>query len=311
MDRSIDIDIDVDVGEVENIANKIEKMEIRGASNIAKAAVEALKIYTLNSRAESSGDFKEGLDRTAERLLNTRPTAVSLKNSLNWVLNRVKSGDIEEMRKEAIKASDDFILFISESRKKIAEIGSKRIRDGDVILTHCNSAAALGVIKEAYRSGKEIKVFASETRPRGQGYITAGELADSGIDVTLIIDSAIRYFMHQIDIVFVGADTVASNGAVINKIGTSQVAISAHEARVPFFVCTETYKFSPETVDGRLVPIEERDAREIADIDKFSKIKFKNPAFDATPPRYIDGIITEKGIIPPSAAYMIISSMWK
>ena len=125
----------------------------------------------------------------------------------------------------------------------------------------------------------------------------------------MIVDSAVRYFMRDIDIVIVGADTIASNGAVINKIGTSQIALVAHEARVPFMVAAETYKFSPETVIGKLVDIEERDPREIANPDEFPGVKFRNPVFDATPPDYIDAIITERGLISPYLAYQIIKEV--
>jgi len=134
-------------------------------------------------------------------------------------------------------------------------------------------------------------------------------LGERGIPVTLIIDSAARYFMNEIDKVIVGADAIAANGAVINKIGTSLIALAAKEARTLFFVAAETYKFSPETVIGALIKIEERGPSEVlpsSRLRKYKGVTVKNPSFDVTPAEYIDLIITEKGIIPPSAAFTII-----
>jgi len=154
--------------------------------------------------------------------------------------------------------------------------------------------------------GKIQRGYATESRPKRQGRITVRQLADKGVPVTLIVDSAVKHHMKYIDIVMVGADTIASNGAVINKIGTAQVALIAHERRVPFIVCAETCKFSLQTFHGMLVPIEERDPTEVIDLEKFPGVEVSNPVFDATTPDYIDSIITEVGIIPPFAAYEII-----
>ncbi len=129
-----------------------------------------------------------------------------------------------------------------------------------------------------------------------------------GIDVTLIVDSAVRYFINDVDCVVVGADTITANGALINKIGTSQIALAAKEARVPFMVAAETYKFSPKTLFGELVVIEERDASEVAPEELLKLgVKVRNPAFDVTPRDYIDVIITEIGAIPPEMAYIVIT----
>ncbi len=288
---------------VEDCARKIERMEIRGAGRIARFAVEALKKYALEIR----GDFDGKMREASMRLLNTRPTAVSLYNAINYVMGYHGESE-EEKRESLIKRADEFIRWVDTARERIGEIGSKRLKDGSTVLTHCNSSSALAVIKKAFDEGKEIKVFATESRPRYQGHITARELAEYGIDVTLIVDSAVRYFMKEIDVVVVGADTITVNGALINKIGTSQIALSAKEARVPFIVAAETYKFSPKTLLGELVVIEEREGSEVAGKDLLSnpKIHVRNPAFDVTPRDYIDLIVTEIGAIPPEMSYLII-----
>ncbi|MGM0405909.1 MAG: ribose 1,5-bisphosphate isomerase [Thermoplasmatota archaeon] len=289
---------------LEDIAKKIESMEIRGAAKIARAAAHALK--------EEAVKGEEGLDErineAVEKLKKTRPTAVSLQNAIRYVTMNEVSGFTADTIKER---ADTFIEKSRSAGKKIAEYGGKRISNGNTILTHCNSSMALGAIKYAWDMGKEIEVIATESRPKKQGYITVRELAEYGIPVTLIVDSAVRYKMTDVDHVYVGADTIASNGAVINKIGTSQVALCAHEARVPVTVCAETYKFSRETAFGNLVEIEERDAEEIVDPENFPGVKISNPVFDATPADYVDCVVTEEGVISPSESYRIIKEMMK
>ena len=300
--------------EVYSIAEDIKTMRIRGASRIARAAANALKIAAQQFKEGNRNDFYKYIIRVSEILRNTRPTAVSLPNAISYVLSRFKreydrGSDLEELKNVIITAADNFIKYSKNATKKIGEIGARRIVNGDTILTHCNSAAALSVIITAFKEGKDIKVFATETRPRYQGYITVRVLSREGIDVTLIPDSAVRFIMKKIDKVIVGADAVAANGAVVNKIGTSLIALAAHEARVNFFVAAETYKFSPMTVIGEVIEIEERSPLEVVSEDFLKSVKhviIRNPAFDVTPPEYIDAIITEKGLIPPQAAIIVL-----
>ncbi|MEM3503414.1 MAG: S-methyl-5-thioribose-1-phosphate isomerase, partial [Nitrososphaeria archaeon] len=191
--------------------------------------------------------------------------------------------------------------------------GAKRIRDGDVLLTHCNSEAALSVILSAHRLNKNIKVYCTETRPKFQGLISASMLSKNGVDVTLIVDSAVRYFMNKIDQVIVGADAITANGAIVNKIGTSLIALAAKEARSKFMVAAESYKISPQTFYGDLIIIEERSKYEIVSKDWLSRnknVKVSNPAFDITPPEYIDAIITEVGIFPPQGIFILYKEMY-
>ena len=300
--------------EVLEIADGIRSMKIRGAGRIARSAANALKIASEMYTGNTLNEYIEYIKTIADVLLNTRPTAVSLPNAINFVISRLMRkidyiSDVEEARNIVEGAASEFIVRSKEALKLIGVIGAKRIRDEDVILTHCNSSAALSVIMKAYEEGKNIKVFATETRPKFQGIITVKTLASKGIDVTLIPDSAVRLIMKKVDKVIVGADAVAANGAVVNKIGTSQIALAAHEARVRVFVAAETYKFSPATVTGELIIIEERKPSEVvstAFLEEHPKIRVRNPAFDVTPADYIDAIITEKGVIPPQAAILIL-----
>lgn len=293
---------------LEYIAKRIESMDIRGAAKIGRAAAIAIKNFVKDYKGNSLEDFKVSIYQAGDRLRATRPSAVSLHNSLRFILKEPE-GNLEEYKNLIIERADSFIQKSLKAGENIARYGGKRIKESDVVMTHCNSSMAIGAILYAWDEGKKIRVIATESRPKKQGYITVKELANHDIPVELIVDSAVRYKMQEVDKVYVGADTIASNGAVINKIGTSQVALCAHESRVPVTVCAETYKFSRDTAFGELVEIEERDPSEIADPKDFPGVKISNPVFDATPATYIDSIITEEGIISPSGAYRVIKEM--
>ncbi len=299
---------------VKEIARDISRMRIRGAGKIARSAAEALLTTAQQSKAKNSTNLVKELETSARLLLSTRPTAVSLSNSIRYVMVRVKEAQKDKMelrglRQLVVETAIDFIENSKNAVKRIGEIGARRIEDGDAIMTHCNSSVVTAVLKTAFNQGKNFRVFVCETRPRFQGIITAKTLSALGIPTSLIVDGATRFFMAKMDKAIVGADAVAANGAVVNKIGTSMVALAAHESRVLFFVAAETYKFSPETMLGQLVKIEERSSAEIISEGKLRqmpKVTVRNPSFDITPSEYIDLIITEKGIVPPQAALMII-----
>jgi ribose 1,5-bisphosphate isomerase len=293
---------------VDDTVKAIKDMEIRGAGRIARAGAAAIGDMARSQKWKNIDEMRSDIKTAKDKLLASRPTAVSLLNGIQFTLKGFdKCTDVKEAKELLIRNSDDFIRASNEAVEKIGVIGSRRIKDGATILTHCNSSAALECIKVAHRSGKKIKVYATESRPWRQGILTVNELAKEGIDVTMIIDSAVRSVMKRIDIVIVGSDTITSNGAVINKIGTSQLALAAYESRVPFVVCGETYKISPQTLFGDMVTIEERDISEIVRKGEVpDSVKVFNPVFDSTPARYIDGIVTERGIVSPGSVYEIM-----
>lgn len=300
--------------EIKRVANDIRTMRTRGAGRIGRAAVRALKMTAKMTKARTPAEFIKELDHTSKLLLGTRPTAVSLSNAIRFVTLKsklAKDVDVRTLRKMVITQADEFIRTSRGAVKRIGEIGARRVSNGDVIMTHCNSDCAISIIKTAFKQGKHIKVYVTESRPMKQGLISARQLTKAGVPTTLIVDSAVRHFIRDIDKVIVGADSIAANGAVINKIGTSQLALIAHEARVLFFAAAESYKFHPGTLVGRLVKIEEREPDEIVNPKQFPGVKIRNPVFDVTPPEYIDLIITERGIIPPSAAYTLLQEQFK
>ncbi len=296
--------------DVDATVEAIKSMEIRGAGKIARAGASALADFAGSYKGDDIEAFRRDLAVAKDKVLGSRPTAVSLWNGVHATL---KGADGCRTVKEATDLIIANAKAFNESSvnavKFIGEIGAKRIQDGDVILTHCNSSAALSVIKTAFRQGKKFRVYATESRPWRQGILTVNELAKEGIDVTLIIDSAVRSVMKYVTKVFVGADTITSHGTLINKIGTSQVALAANEARVQVYVCSETYKFSPMTLFGDMVTIEERDHAEVIGNAKLEPgVKIFNPVFDSTPSKYIDAIITEVGMIAPGSVYHVMTS---
>lgn len=291
-------------------AEKIAGMEIRGAGRIARAGALALKGHAATVHTQNRDAFVAEMQRAANILLATRPTAVSLPNAVHFVLKDVAgAATAGEARDLISRQADTFVANSEAALDRIAAFGARHIRDGDTLLTHCNSEAALACILAAHESGKEIEVFATEVRPRNQGLLTIKTLNGAGITTQYIVDSAARFFMNSIDLVIVGADAITTNGAVVNKIGTAQIALAAHEARTNVMVAAETYKFAPRTLLGELITIEERDTAEVLADEitaSLPHVRVRNPAFDVTPAAYIDLIVTEKGAIPPGLAYSVI-----
>ena len=286
---------------------------MRGGTVVTHAALTALRSTCLASPMTSPKEFVSYVEENAKYLRKIRAASIPLTNGLRYVVSEVQRAANEGATVEQLKrvVSDSAIGFdrkLEESIRQIAEIGARRLKGGDVIVTHSYSSSVLAILKKAHQQGKRLKVFVTETRPELEGQDVARELATEGIDTTLIIDSAVSHFIEDSDKVMVGAEAVAANGAIVNKIGTAMIAAVAQRARVRVFVAASTYKFSPETMFGELIEIEERPPSYVLD-DKDLKqqnLKVRNPAFDVTPPQDIDLIITERGVIPPQAAILIV-----
>lgn len=301
----------------QGVADAIRTMVIRGAPAIGAAAGFGMALAGLQSAAKTRSELLRDLEIAAEVLRQSRPTAVNLFWAIDRMLRTATDESLDSaddvraaLVREAQKIADEDV----EINRRMAEHGAALIKDGDTILTHCNTGAlavvdygtALGVIRRAHEQGKRIKVFADETRPRLQGArLTAWELMRWGIDVTLIADNAAGHYMRKglIDICLVGSDRTAANGDVANKIGTYKVAVLAKENGIPFYPVLPTSTIDLSLPHGDLIPIEERDEREVTEIDgvRFAPIGVKvgNPAFDVTPHKYVTGIVTENGIAYP------------
>ncbi len=305
----------IECNTVEEIWEAIKSLRVRGAPAIGIASAFGTVLGIWNYQAEDFSGFNRKLIEVIDYLATSRPTAVNLF----WALNRMKA--IAESNKECDPQQIKYILLdeaqriMEEDRSMchaIGRNGAELIKEGESILTHCNAGGlatsgygtALAIVFTAHEQGKKISVFADETRPLLQGArLTTWELMQAGIDVTLISDNMAAQVMKEgrISCVIVGADRIAANGDTANKIGTYNVAILAKEHKVPFYVAAPTSTFDMNLATGDLIPIEQRSAEEIT--EGFGRriaplgIKVYNPAFDVTPARLIDAIVTEKGII--------------
>jgi methylthioribose-1-phosphate isomerase len=300
----------------EEVAYAIKEMVVRGAPAIGVAAAMGVALGTRDAEATTPGDLDVAFNKICDVLGATRPTAVNLF----WAIERMKRL-YAQLRSENTNVADIPARLIAEAQTMHAEdiaankamgaFGAELIPDEATVLTHCNAGAlatagygtALGVIRAAVEAGKKVAVFADETRPFLQGArLTAWELHKDEIPVTLITDNMAGHFMKagQIDCVVVGADRIAANGDVANKIGTYSVAVLAKENNIPFYVAAPISTLDLSLPDGSHIPIEERTTREVTHVKDQrlvpKGVTIANPAFDVTPYRYVAAIITERGV---------------
>lgn len=304
---------------VASTADDIAEMRTRGAATIADAAAGALATQAKRSEATTKAAFRTELRAAAKTLYETRPTAVSLPNALRYVLRGMEGTTVAELRASTIDQAEAFQRELAQAQSKLGTVGSNRLRDGDVVMTHCHSTDALSCVEAALEDGKEIEAIVKETRPRKQGHITARQLREWGVPVTLVVDNAARRYLDRADHVLVGADSIAADGSVINKIGTSGLAVNARERGVPVMVAAQTIKLHPDTMTGHTVEIEMRAESEIVSDDERADIDderadddlvVENPAFDVTPPRYVDAIVTERGQYPPESIVTLMRELF-
>lgn len=292
-----------------NTAGKIKRLEIQGARNIAIEAIKSLESGTKQSNAETKQEFLKELFEAKEILFASRSTEPLMRNAVRYIIQAVESSnetDVSGLVDIVSKVTSKFLERLKQSKQKIASVGSNRISDGSKVLTHCHSSTVMKILKQAKSDGKQFELFCTESRPVFQGRLTAKEMVDAGIKTTMFVDSAVRHFINTVDFVVVGADAITSEGNVINKIGTSMIALAAKEARTPFYVATELLKFNPATVLGDYEKIEERNPKEVWDSAPEGLV-IKNPAFDVTRRDFIHGIICEEGIVAPDSINELIS----
>ena len=289
---------------VRDTAERIRKLEVQGARNVAIAAIKALQTLSEETEAKNKTDFLDELKETQDVLFSTRETEPLMRNAIRYVITQAKESEAEEVGAISSLVAANVGLFLQNleaSREKTAEVGANRIRDGMLIFTHCHSSTVTRMIAKAKDAGKEFTVICTETRPAYQGRITAREMVELGVQTIFIVDSAARSYMGDVDLVVVGADAITSEGNVVNKIGTSSIAVLANEARKPFYVVSELLKFDAETLCGTYERIEQRKPSEVWS-EPPKELSVRNPAFDVTPSRYIHGLICEEGIIAPQSA---------
>src|SRR5665647_528330 len=215
-------------------AEKIRKLQVQGARNVAIAAVKAIQTQAEQTTAKSKSQFLCELKEAQIIFIASRETEPLMRNAIRWIITQVqafKTEKVDTLSQNVVANANQFLKDLEDSKEHIAEIGANRIRDGAVVFTHCHSSTVTRLLAKAKADGKNFKVICTETRPAYQGRITAKELVNLGIETTFIVDSAARTFMGEVDVVIVGADAITSEGNVVNKIGSSGIAVLAHEAR--------------------------------------------------------------------------------
>lgn len=303
----------------ENVCEAIKKMVVRGAPAIGACGAYGYYLAVKQNISEEKELFLEKMSKAKKELLATRPTAVNLSWGINKMEERLKKDIHEDLDNKTIlndilKLADQIAEEDIKINKKIGQFGNSLIDYGDNILTHCNAGAlatvgygtALGVIRAAHNSNKEIRVYMDETRPRLQGAsLTAFEMKEENIPATLIVDSAAATLIRdkKIDKIVVGADRIAKNGDTANKIGTFMLSVLAKEYDIPFYIAAPISTIDFNIDNGNQIEIEIREDKEITEIRSVriapDEIDVYNPAFDITPANNITAIITEKGIIKP------------
>jgi methylthioribose-1-phosphate isomerase len=311
----------VEYTDYRQVVTAIRDMVVRGAPAIGVSAAMGLALAARQSQAQDKPTLLRDLESAASELRASRPTAVNL----GWALDRMLCRARQDNGNESLASADAVrAALVAEAQamaeedvvvnKRMGANGAALIRDGDTIIHHCNTGGlaavdygtALGVVRCAHEQGKHIHVFLDETRPRLQGArLSAWELSQWGIPFTLIADGAAGHFLRQgrINLVLFGADRIARNGDVANKVGSYMLATVAHENGVPVYSVAPTSTVDLSLAEGDAIPIEERDSREVTEIGGVriapEGAHAANPAFDVTPHRYITGIVTENGIAYP------------
>jgi len=304
-------------------ADAIKGMVLRGAGAIGVAGGYGMAQAALEAQHMPLQEFNAYIDEAADRLRKTRPTAANLFRAVERCLSSARSGSVQERVKKVLAEADAVAEEDLEASRLIGEFGNALVSDGSRVLTHCNAGAlafidygtALSPIRFAHRDGKNVFVFVDETRPLCQGArLTAWELEQEGIPYAIIVDNAAGYFMRRgdVDMVIVGADRVAKNGDVANKIGTYEKAVVAKENDVPFYVAAPRMTFDMACENGEEIEIEERGPDEVRGawgVDREGKptriliseegANVRNPSFDVTPARYVTAFVTDVGILKP------------
>ncbi|MBL7050551.1 hypothetical protein ISS04_00120 [Candidatus Woesearchaeota archaeon] len=281
------------------ILKQIKELKIQGAQNIAISSVMALKWFIDNEGIKYKENLLFELEKRKKKLMETRPTEPAMRNSLKYILENIKHKQFIDIKKEVNKRADFVLKQFKKSNNILTTIGAKKINQNSVIFTHCHSSTVINILKRAHNTGKKFKVYNTETRPLFQGRKTARELISAGIPVVHYIDSAAKFALKKTDMVLIGCDAILSTGRVVNKIGTSMIIDFAVKQEIPVYVCTNSWKFDPQTIVGYEEPLEKRNRDEVWH-NAPKGIKIENISFETIDPDKITGIISELGIYQPS-----------
>ena len=294
--------------------DRIKDLKIHGSRLISIVGLRALREEALANKSLSKISFLRHLLFVAKKISDAKKDEHVLRNVLSFVLYDVyhsQSQEISELKEIVFQKSIELEKELQKVHDRVADVAVQRIPEYSKILTYSYSSSVAKSLKKAHDLNKKISVVCCESRPTKQGVKMARELSSYGIPTSLIVDSAARKFMRQVDLIFLGADVISSNGSVVSKIGAGSIAALAHEQGKPLFVVSGSYKFDPVTVDSFQEPIEERSPEEIIQQKFLPKVKIENPAFETIPPHYVDAIITELGIVSPKNIFGLMTKKFE
>lgn len=302
------------MNQVEQIIEDIKSLKVQGATNVAKASLEGVKAFANMYEGTDSEEFLNELKVVAWKLASSRPTEPLARNLIRYVLSNIKNDDIDQIRDVQL---DDLIMsayqILENAKSKIVSSGTELLHNVDAILTHCHSSTATSIIKGVHSNFPELKVFATETRPRYQGRITTKNLLAAGIDTTMIVDSASSMFITStkhpdVDAIIIGCDEITKKGSTINKIGSLDIALAAKYAGKPLYVASTLLKLDLSSEDFEPT-IELRDAHEIWP-EAPEGLEIVNPAFETVPHSLITGFIAEAGVVIPQELLIRAEEMY-
>lgn len=285
----------------------IENLTIQGATNVAIFGVRDFAKHAATVPLKDQALFQH-LETVVKQLSIVRVTEPALRNGLRYVMTCIR----QDGKETAIDHGENYIELINIAKKKIFNIGAERIQDGSRVFTHCHSSITVGIFIEAAKQGKEFQVINTETRPLYQGRKTARILLKNNIQVTHIVDSAMRWAMKRYNphMIFLGADAITVEGVALNKIGSRLCALAAEEEHIPLYICTSLLKYDQATSVGRLSEIEMRQPFEIWDENIPIGLDIQNPAFETIDRKNISAYITEAGLIPPQTVHLLFQQIY-
>lgn len=289
--------------QIEQTYHDIKELRVQGATDVARAILRALQSYGQKIKTDDRQKWQEKMEAAAARLLSARPTEPLARNAVRYLWSALsKVAKLSAARQTLEKAADDFGVLIQDTKGLIASNGRPLIKENDKIFVHCHSSSVVNILRTAFNNGEEFEVFNSETRPLYQGRITAQELAQIGIPVTMVVDSAVPYFIssqtgeeYDMDMFLIGADALLNDGSTYNKIGSYGMSLAAKYNDVPVYIAASLLKFYARDK----IEIETRDPAEIWS-EAPDGVNIINYAFDEVLRAGIDGIITEAGVIKPA-----------
>jgi translation initiation factor 2B subunit (eIF-2B alpha/beta/delta family) len=291
-------------GEYARLVEDVRRGRVRSSTECVLRALDALA-------QALEGGGAQLFARLAVEVVRARPTSALMVNAVRSLLEAAVSaagGGLEEVRLAVRRRAREVRETLMQHVERAAGIAERRLEDGDTVLTNTYSLFVKKTILRAAERGKALRVIVAESRPGGEGVQLAVELADAEVPTQLVVDSAVRYVMREVDKVLLASEAIAANGANVSKVGSSLIALAAYEARVRVFVVVTSLKISPETLVGELLEIPEADYP--VDLPAEQPLRVRAPLFDVTPPRMIDAIVTEKGLIAPEFVVMIAKEMY-